>query len=297
MTSGLFDLSEGQGAVRPGALSTMSARVVKDSVSEDGARITTVACVYQRFIHAEVMTHRMFSRNAASSRAIPVRKMIARVRENPAVPLFWAKNTKGMVAHEEVDEQTRVACLDRWLEDAERACESAEFYAGKGLHKQIANRPLEPYQYITTLITATQWGNHKKLRVHTAAQQEYQHLATLIEEAREASVPTLVPHSGWAWHLPFETEEDWQHHITPEILQMCVARAARVSLFNTDGVYDPKGDLKLFERLAQDRPPHSSPFEHVARPHPYPEKFVDNFKGWMSYRRVFETSIGWDSKS
>ena len=295
MTSGLFDLSEGQGAVRPGALSTMSARVVKDSVSEDGARITTVACVYQRFIHAEVMTHRMFSRNAASSRAIPVRKMIERVRENPAVPLFWAKNTKGMVAVEEVDEQTKAECLDRWLEDAERACESAEFYASKGLHKQIANRPLEPYQYITTLITATQWGNHKQLRAHTAAQQEYQHLAKLIEEARAASVPAVIP--AKFWHLPYSTGDDFTQFGLPDILKMCIARCARVSLWNSEGQYDPQGDLKLFERLSHDRPPHSSPFEHVAAPHRIHNEFVDNFKGWISYRRIFEDSIGWDSKS
>ena len=69
----------------------ISAEIVADSVNEHGNRITTMLLTYPRFIHGEVLTHRMFSRNSASSRAIPFEKMYKMVAEDPFIPIAWQK--------------------------------------------------------------------------------------------------------------------------------------------------------------------------------------------------------------
>lgn len=79
-----------------------STRVLKDSVAPCGKRLTTWELTYPRFVHAELMTHRLFSRNSASSRAIPTEKLIERVEKDPAMPIFWGKNQKGMQAEVEM---------------------------------------------------------------------------------------------------------------------------------------------------------------------------------------------------
>lgn len=274
----------------------IEASIVKDSISETGARITTIQATYPRFIHAELLTHRAFSRNAASNRAVGVREVIRRVRENPALPLFWAKNQKGMTAVEELDENTVGYARGAWLDAMEAACETAEYLRHLGVHKQIANRPLEPYQHITTIITATQWRNFDALRCHPAAQQEIAELASQIWKARQLSKPRLL--RVGEWHLPFESANDRDFPLGFSLetrIKLCVARCARVSLFNHEGKYDPVDDLKLYDRLVTEMPPHSSPLEHVATPLDDADEQRANFKGWESYRWRFEHEIGWDS--
>ena len=49
------------------------AEVLIDSVNPAGQRLTTFVLRFPRFVLSEFNTHRMFSRNASSSRAIPTR--------------------------------------------------------------------------------------------------------------------------------------------------------------------------------------------------------------------------------
>lgn len=135
------------------------AKIIRDSIAPNGIRLTSLECVYPRIIHAEVMTHRVFSRNAASSRAIPVQKMIRMVQENPYVPSSWGTNQKGMQAGEDLDERDASKARDTWLHARDAAVSYAEKLLDVGVHKQLTNRLLEPFLWYTCLITATEWNN------------------------------------------------------------------------------------------------------------------------------------------
>lgn len=156
------------------------AKIILDSINESGDRLTTFQLRYPRFIHSELMTHRVFSRNAMSSRAVPVAKMIAQVRENPAKPIHWGMNKPGMQATEEVP----VASAEHlWQKAANLAADVAEQMVKLNLHKQVANRILEPFQWMNTIVTATEWDNFFELRAHPDAQPEFQKLAVMMQNA------------------------------------------------------------------------------------------------------------------
>ena len=140
--------------------------IVADSANSFGDRLTSLVLTYPRIIHSEMMTHRMFSRNASSSRAVPVDKMIKAVRENTFCPFEFQKSHKGMQGSEYFTGADRQECINLWLESAELALQQAEKMKAKGISKQIINRILEPYQYYTVLITGSieGWQNFFNLR-------------------------------------------------------------------------------------------------------------------------------------
>ena len=156
-----------------------SARVLRDSVSPAAVRLTTMEVRYPRFIHAEFLTHRNFSRNSASSRAIPIRKMIEAVRSEPAMPLWWGRNQSGMQARQEIDPAAQALAKAEWQRALEDALAHAERLAAKDidLHKQLVNRVLEPFAWITVIVTATEWANFFTQRTHEDAQPELKHIA------------------------------------------------------------------------------------------------------------------------
>ena len=132
--------------------------VVADSINQQGDRLTSLVLTYPRIIHAEMMTHRMFSRNASSSRAVPIQKMIEAVKNNTFCPFEFQKAHKGMQGSEYFTGQDKADCIKLWLESAELALQQAEKMKEKGITKQIINRILEPYQYYTVLITGSKEG-------------------------------------------------------------------------------------------------------------------------------------------
>ena len=144
----------------------IKAKIVADSINQQGDRLTSLVLTYPRIIHAEMMTHRMFSRNASSSRAVPVDKMIKAVKENTFCPFEFQKSHKGMQGSEYFTGIERQECINLWLESAELALQQAEKMKAKGISKQIINRILEPYQYYTMLITGSKegWDNFFELR-------------------------------------------------------------------------------------------------------------------------------------
>lgn len=278
----------------------ISAKIVADSISINGIRLTTMELNYPRFIHSEFMTHRMFSRNAASSRAIPIEKMLEQVRQSPAMPIHWGKNQPGMQAREEI-ENSRDAALE-WKRCAIDAVESAEWLSQYNLHKQIVNRVLEPFQYIKVIVTATEWDNFFKLRLHEDAQPEIAQLALHMKEAMVDSLPKeLVPGE---WHLPYIQVEDCTKTTTDNFVKLSVARCARVSMLNHDGSNPHvEKDLYLYDRLVGSTPEHASPSEHQACPMPsdvdfttkgvshldkYGNYWSGNFRGFLQYRKILE---------
>lgn len=302
----------------------ITAKVVADSIGfENRVRLTTMELTYPRFIHAELMTHRDFSRNAASSRAIPVEKMIAQVEMNPALPVRWGLNGKGMQDHGEMSEQGRDTAEALWREAAKEAAHRArEFLALDEVpHKQIINRLLEPFMTMRTLVSATEWNNFFKLRCHPDADPTFQRLAFAMKDAYDTSSPNL--RGDGEWHMPYflasdvenvikymlddpampETfnELDIEKQITHLACRVSAARCARVSYVGFDGkLTSIAQDLELADKLFGSIPMHASPAEHVALPDtretteggnytlPWWKNKHEhgNFVGWRQYRKM-----------
>src|SRR5581483_5346106 len=153
------------------------------------------------------MTHRVFSRNAASSRAIPVDKLIKRVQEHPVRPVYWGKNQKGMQAEEELSDEQRQQAEAVWIEARDAAISFANRLREIGVHKQIANRLIEPWMPITIIWTATEFGNFFNLRCHKAAQPEIRKLADMAADLYYSHDPRPVDYDEW--HLPLIQEDEW----------------------------------------------------------------------------------------
>jgi thymidylate synthase ThyX len=264
-----------------------SARILLDSRAPSGARLTTMEVRYPRFIHSELMTHRVFSRNAASSRAIPIKKMIAAVRDEPAMPIYWGRNQSGMSAREAIAPEREERAKREWhaaLDDALRHAERLSD-AEVDLHKQLVNRLLEPFAWITVIITATDWANFFTQRCHEDAQPEIKHLADLMLAAYRESVPGTV--AAGHWHLPL-VQDDERELPEETLCKLSVARCARVSYLTHDGRRDRDKDIELYERLlGGGANGHWSPFEHVATPASGADVRSANFVGWEQYRKRF----------
>lgn len=238
----------------------ISAKMVADSVA-NGIRLCTLELRYPRFIHSEFMTHRMFSRNASSSRAIPVEKVLKQVEDSPAMPIHWGKNQPGMQAKEEVLDIFRP--IDRWQDSRDCAVvQCNDMLYVSGVHKQVVNRLTEPFQFIKVVVSATQWDNFFHLRLHPDAQPEIFELARVMKQSMEGSVPNLVT-KGF-YHLPYI--QKIEHGLPLGVLTKCsVARCARVSYMNHDNSSpDIEKDIQLHDMLKESE--HMSPFEHVATP-------------------------------
>jgi thymidylate synthase ThyX len=313
---------------------SIKANIIADSVNSTGCRLTTFILEFPRFVLAELNTHRVFSKNAASSRAIPVEKMIQQVIDNPAMPVWWGKNQSGMQAKEELDNvgrklrltiQTHEEYSDwyigekntslpgaihqyfltdreyakvRWLEARDSAIWQVRELLDLGVHKQIANRILEPWFNIRVILSGTEFENFYKLRAHPDAQPEFQALAYMMQGEHQKSVPKQLEYGDW--HIPFgdnidsekllnELNLDKDNHgaIEEAKLKIAVARCARVSYFNYEGKDDYAADIKLCNRLFQSDPKHLSPTEHVAM-NIEDDYFHGNFKGFQQYRKIIE---------
>jgi thymidylate synthase ThyX len=242
---------------------------------------------YPRFIHSEMLTHRLFSRNSSSSRAIPIKKMIAAVREEPAMPVYWGRNQTGMSAREEIAGDVAALARAEWeaaLADALRHAERLS-QSDIDLHKQLVNRLLEPFAWITVIITATEWSNFFTQRCHPDAQPEIKHIADLMLAAYRASEPQPVASGEWHAPLILDDERDLPAELR---CKLSVARCARVSYLTHDGRRDRAKDLELYDRLLEGGANgHWSPFEHVATP--TADRFArsGNFVGWEQYRKRF----------
>jgi len=263
-------------------------KVIADSITPyHSARLTTLQCTYPRIIHSELMTHRMFSRNASSSRAIPLSKMIKAVQDNPFLPVHWGRNQSGMSAREELGPEEQAEAKEIWLYMRDQAVAGALSLEEVGLHKQIANRALETWAWITVIITATDWNNFYVQRTHEDAQPEIQHLAKLMRDVYASAVPEEL--AMGAWHMPYLQREDYVltgGHLE-SLRKISVARCARVSYLTQEGTRDHAKDLELYERLRSGGANgHWSPFEHVATPSPTLD-YSGNFRGWHQYRKQF----------
>lgn len=258
-----------------------SAKVLADSINLFDDRLTTLEVTLPRIVLAEFNTHRMFSRNSASSRAIPVSKRIAMVKENPFIPAAFGANKKGMQAGDLVDEQTNESARNSWLFARSMAVAAAQELESLNIHKQWANRLLEPFCWHTIIVSATDWDNFFALRCNEAAQPEIRTAAELMQQAINKSNPVFK--GDLDWHLPLVDARDDSLSLE-EKKKVSVARCARVSYETHEGIRDPSADIQLYERLVSSG--HFSPLEHVAKPtNSAMSSYIGNFRGWIQHRK------------
>jgi thymidylate synthase ThyX len=258
-----------------------SATLIADSVSITGHRLTTFQITIPKWILAELNTHRMLSRNAASSRAIPIEKVIEQVKNDPVIPIAWGRNQRGMQAKEVLTDRESALALESWLEARDKAIGQANYMSIVCcVHKQIANRLLEPWMWATVIVSATEYDNFFRLRCHPDAQPELQHVAFMMRDLYLKSTPTLV--TNGQYHLPYVTGQI----STSEDIIRSVARCARVSYSNHGKDSAFEDDQRLYNQLAESG--HLSPFEHVATP---ADGRHGNFEGWQQVRQTLEQYV------
>lgn len=308
---------------RPG----VAAKIIADSISPSGQRLVTAEVTIHRFVLAEWNTHRVMSRNSASSRAIPFRKQVDRVMTQAAVPVRWATEQKGMQGGEPLTGDDAMDAEEAWLAARSDAVHNAMRLADMGVHKSVINRLLEPFMWHTIICTATEWSGFFHQRCHEAAQPEIRVAAEALRDAMSRSEPIEIDYGDW--HLPLIATEDVEQvydesdpystdgRLEPlDILKrISAARCARVSYLTHDGRRSLDKDLDLYERLTDrtespDDPVHWSPLEHVATPcdqcrdgvhlewlHSRMDSEIvgatphpGNLRGWLQFRHELDVS-------
>jgi len=289
----------------------IKANIIADSIYQ-GKRITTFELEYPRFIHSEFLTHRMFSRNSASSRAIPVTTMLQQVAREPAMPIHWGMNKPGMQADEELTGEALAEAKLVWKDIAGLVSGCVKALHNLGLHKQVANRPLETFQTMKTIVTATEWANWYTLRKHKDADPNIHELARVMLEAHNRSIPQEL--KAGEWHLPYihceRLEGKMTYSTLDTLLTLDEARmvsascCAQVSYRKNDDSLDKA--IAIFDKLINSRPQHASPIEHQATPlvmyidttwgGSWPKGIThedrdgkywsNNFQGWIQYRAL-----------
>lgn len=275
----------------------IKAKILADSINEKGNRLTTFEIEVPRIVWAEFMTHRQFSRNAASSRAIPFDKMLLQL---DGVPSRFGAAQKGMQDNGlEFDNDVLIECygrvsdelytpeemaftsLEAWDYAKVHAIKVSQAFKEAGYHKQIYNRLTEPFQMIKAIVSATEYSNFFWLRDDVMADPTIAELARKMKEAYDNSTPQLL--KAGEWHLPYvftdfvvvdgksrqiyfsRDEIDMRDNLTLEqAIKVSAARCAAVSYRNED--YGLEKCLQLYERLVGDERKHSSALEHQATP-------------------------------
>lgn len=283
----------------------ISAKIIADSYSSNGQRLTTFELEYPRFIHSEFMTHRTLSRNAASSRAIPLATMIKLVWNNPAHPVHWGKNQTGMQAKEELKGASLYWTKKLWKWSGRVVCGFAWLLGKCNVHKQIANRVLEPWSHIKVVTSATEWDNFFSLRNHPDAQPEIHELAKKMWAIYSTNKPKLLKEEEW--HLPYLDEfsvvGDAMYDVAktnPRIktdkmirlsdaIKLSASLCAQVSYRKADESVEKA--IKIYDRLVESKPVHASPFEHQATPAKSGSFISGNFRGWHQFRQNISGNV------
>ena len=265
-------------------MTQIEAKVIADSISPEGKRLTTLQVKFHRFILAEKNTHRRISKNSASGRAIPLKKQLDRMLNDPCMPIHWGANRPGMSASEELTGWRKEAAKAVWV--AHRYCSYAAMWLHEkiGLHKQVASRLGEAHFWHTAIISSTEWDNFFHQRISPMAQPEIRELAVRIKEAIDSSVPKRLGYGDW--HTPYcDTDRALDHGLSMwDRLRVAVARCARVSYLQHDGSFSVEKDINMFENTLWSNG-HWSPMEHVAQC----GGGTGNFDGWTQLRYYAES--------
>lgn len=272
-----------------------AAKIIADSTFL-GSRLTTFVATFPRIVLAEFNTHRMFSRNSASSRAIPTERLLTMVDQNPFIPESWGSNQAGMQAGVDLSEMDAAQARMKWLEARDEAVRHVRSLYELKVHKQLANRLLEPWMWTTVIVTSSTYENFFKLRCHPAAQPEIRKIADMMRDLYEGNTPRQL--YAEEWHLPLVPLEDQgvegvsEGHGWEINAMISAARCARVSYTKHEAQKDLDDDMALAKRLSESG--HWSPFEHQAK--------ADRSEGcglggnlgvpWEQFRKTFDGESG-----
>lgn len=286
----------------------ISAKVIADSIGNHGIRITSFELEFPRIILAEFNTHRMFSRNAASTRAVPLSKQLEYLSKDFFKPTPFTKNKPGMASNEAAEKQSEASSF--WNCAMESAKTAVSALNDIGISKQHAGRIIEPFSFIKVVCTSTDYANFFHLRRHPDAQPEIHELAEKMWNVREASTPNLL--SVGEWHLPYidsfrlQTRSGLFYRAGEDVIDLETAKmisaslCAQVSYRKADESIEKA--KSIYARLVESKPCHSSPMEHQATPMDYSpdqelwaagvthvnqyDKFSGNFRGWIQMRHL-----------
>jgi thymidylate synthase ThyX len=292
----------------------IEAEIIADSKNQFGERITSFVLTFPRIILAELNTHRAFSKNSASSRAVPFKTMLRNVMSDPFIPIRWMKDHKGMQGDQYFTGFSEWLLIRLWLIARTLAVCLAWILNKIGLTKQIVNRLLEPFMWHTAIVTATDLENFFALRAHDAAEIHFKELAYKVLKEYNNSFPVTL--KDGQWHIPFgnnlsknriedtllsnenyvnaSEEEEINEIINKQRIKISTARCARVSYINFEGRDDYEADIKLHDQLLSSG--HMSPFEHCAMAINQPNTAIGNFTGFLQYRKLLENENRSDSR-
>lgn len=268
-----------------------SAKIVCDSIGPAGIRLTTAFLKYPRIVHSELIKHRVFSSNSKSSRAVPVAKEIIAIENDPYIPEIFYKNKSGMQGGDPLSPEEQILARKYWIIAKDCAIEQAKNLDKIKVHKQHANRILEPYSYMYTALTSTDWTNFFGLRYHPDADPEIQKLAVLMYGEYVQRTPQEL--KAGQWHLPgidFSNHLDHLKDAPIEIqLKGSAARMARVSYMNHEGKMPTLvEDMNLYDRLIRSENIHASPTEHQAMATGDSGIRSGNLRGWVQFRKTIK---------
>ena len=303
-------------------MSNITAKIIADSVNIVGNRLTTFELEYPRFIHSEFMTHRMLSKNSASSRAIPIETMHKHILDVPQYPSKWGKNNPGMQSKEEMSDAERELAIAYWDMAKNDALGHSKNLSTIKAHKQIANRITEPFMQMKVIASGTEWANFFHLRNHEDADPTIADLAAKMWVAyTEGDRPDLLD-SG-EWHLPYiqpkRTSSGRTYYSEGSEISLNTARKVSASCcaqvsYRKNNESIEKAQI-IYDRLVSSEPIHASPFEHQATPIDFssnrtryiPEIWEDgvthmstdgsmwsgNFRGWIQFRKLIPNNTKW----
>jgi hypothetical protein len=260
-------------------------------VGEEEVFDISVSSDYHNFLANGIVVHNCFSRNASSSRAVPVEKTIQNILNEPWKPLHVYKNCRGMQGKELMSDDEYDSFCEHWDDAKRQAIEVARKMIKEGFHKQHINRILEPFTKIKVIVTATEWDNFFKLRLARDADPEIQDLAKAIKLAMDNAAEYIYVNALGGCTLPYVNIDEITAIEDRRMLKLIsAARCARVSYINHDGsAPDILKDLKLAKNLIESG--HMTPFEHQCRSIFEGDAFYYNLRNFQSARYMLDHGI------
>ncbi len=283
----------------------IKAKIVQDSSLPTGERVLTFSAMYGRLIHSELLRHRAASHSVKSSRAIPTKKYREEVKQNIYVPVKFGTKKRGMQAGKPTflskfygervwRLSSKFACLFHWMMEK------------LDIHKEVANRILEPYVWVEETITveADALKEIAELRIHDDAQEDVRKIVEEMLYEMDKSTPVELKEGQW--HVPYVvrkitngvmtyTDNNGKNLTSDEAIICSAARSARSSYANHDNSMSVfEKDIKLAKQLIGSKPMHLSPFEHQARPFKddlEKNQYGSNFRHFFQQRKAIENSL------
>lgn len=276
----------------------VNSQLIKSSVSEHGNRIDTFVVTCPVYVWYELLTHRLFSRNCSSTRAVPTTKLRKQVLDSPAIPSILTQYQKGMAANEVLSSDAYQLALKEYEDVLAASIQAHSNLESLGVSKQDSNILLLPFIHFQGVVTSTEWNNFFNLRCNKNSRPDMRLLAESMYRNYNEASPELVKKGEY--HLPFLTEDELTLPLEDK-LSISSARCARVSYYLNIGEENQvksnlEKDLERTKSLIENG--HWSPLEHPATPLPVSSKgknyMVGNFVGWMPYRKEFLDESGGD---